>query len=359
MRATPAFDGIRGVAILSVLLYHGNFPWAQGGFVGVDAFFVLSGFLITTLLLEEREARGRIALGRFWARRALRLLPALFLFLGALLALEGVEALRGREAGRWITGPQTLAVSAYYANWVKALRLFPLGRVDHAWSLSIEEQFYLLWPLLLVGAFALRATPRRIGILALLLAAASAVWRAVLYAKTGDSQRGYAGTDVRADVLLMGCALAAFSFRATAPSQGAARAAGAAGLLAVAALVATTALARSDDPRWYRGGLTVAAFLGAALVAAAWDGRGAVVRLLSLPPLRALGKISYGVYLWHVPVLQKLQGAVPLPEPLGFVVAASAAIGIAWLSYRFVERPILAWRDRGRGEPPYAGSTRA
>jgi peptidoglycan/LPS O-acetylase OafA/YrhL len=122
--------------------------------------------------------------------------------------------------------------------------------------------------------------------------------------------------------------------------------------------VATTALARSDDPRWYRGGFTVAAVLGAALVAAAREGGGALVRLLSLPPLRALGKISYGVYLWHVPVLRKLQGAIPLPEPLGFVAAASLAIGIAWLSYRFVERPVLAWRDRAR-TPPYGGSTRA
>ena len=359
MRATPAFDGIRGVAILAVLLYHGEVSWARGGFVGVDAFFVLSGFLITTLLLEEREATGRIALGRFWVRRGLRLLPALFLLLAGLGALEALEALRGREPGRWITGRQAVAVAAYFANWVKAFRAFPLGRVDHAWSLSIEEQYYLVWPLLLVAAFALRASPRRIGALALVLAGLSAVWRAWLYAKTGDSQRGYAGTDTRADVLLFGCALAAFSFRAPAPSPRAVRGVAVLGLLALVALAVTTVLARSDDPRWYRGGFTVAAAVGTVLVAAAAQGRGLVTAILSLAPLRALGRISYGVYLWHVPVMRKLQGAVPLPEPLPLILAAGLSIAIAWLSWRLVERPILAFRDRRAAPRPQAGSTRA
>ena len=359
MRPTPAFDGIRGVAILAVMLYHGEVSWARGGFVGVDAFFVLSGFLITTLLLEEREARGRIALGRFWVRRGLRLLPALFLLLATLGALEAFDAARGRAPGGWITGRQAVAVAAYFANWVKALRAFPLGRVDHAWSLSIEEQYYLAWPLVLAAAFAWKASPGRIGALALVLAGLSAVWRAWLYARTGDSQRGYAGTDTRADVLLFGCALAAFSFGAPARPPRAARAVAAAGLLALAALAVTTAFARSDDPRWYRGGFTVAAALGSVLVAAAAQGRGVVAGLLSLAPLRALGRISYGVYLWHVPVMQKLEGAVPLPAPLPLLLTAGLSIAIAWLSWRFVERPVLRRRDRGRSPVGQGVSTRA
>jgi peptidoglycan/LPS O-acetylase OafA/YrhL len=205
-----ALDGVRALAVAGVLLYHGGVAWLPGGFLGVDLFFVLSGFLITSLLLAEREATGRIDLGRFWVRRARRLLPAAFAVIGVCLVV--VALLPPGEAAR--TRADALASLGYVNNWhqVLAERSYfeSFGRpslLEHLWSLAVEEQFYLLWPLLL-GFGLSRLGRRRTAIVTLTAAAASGLAMGLLFEPGSDPSRVYFGTDTHASGLLAGALLA-------------------------------------------------------------------------------------------------------------------------------------------------------
>src|SRR4051794_37061372 len=288
----PALDGLRGVAVLGVVLYHAGVGALSGGFLGVDLFFVLSGFLITSLLVLEWRTRGRIALGAFWARRARRLLPALLLVLVAVALLDRW----GGDGTPIATRGDIGATLGYVQNW----HLLAGGNgyfeqsalpspLQHAWSLSIEEQFYLLWPLLLgallAGAAAGRSAGRRLRralLVTIAAAAASAVAMAVLHPAGADPSRVYYGTDTRACSLLLGSALAvalslwADHLRAVPtgdPTGGSARyrqarlpvALGWVGVVVVVALWAT---ADGDGDALYPGGM-VAGEVGVALVIAA------------------------------------------------------------------------------------------
>ena len=209
----PALDGIRALAVAAVLLYHGEVSWAQGGYLGVDAFFVLSGFLITSLLLAEWRGEGRIALSAFWARRARRLLPALFLVLagvavyGAVVAAP-VELDQLRRDG--------LSALGYVANWGQIFShqsyfqsFAAPSPLRHTWSLAIEEQFYLVWPLLVAGVLRWRrGSFRSLTMITGALLVASATWMVLLYTPGADPTRVYYGTDTRAQSLLMGALLA-------------------------------------------------------------------------------------------------------------------------------------------------------
>ena len=234
-----ALDGLRGLAVLAVLLFHAGY--LEGGFLGVDLFFVLSGYLITGLLLHEWGGRGSIGLGRFWSSRARRLLPALFLaalvvVIGSwLFAAPGTLAtLRGDLAG----------TVTYTANWRFILQgtsywthLGPASPLQHVWSLAIEEQFYLLWPLVVVGLLRYRRSPRAVLVLAVLLAAASTIAMA-LTASPGDESRAYFGTDTHAAPILLGAALAAlFATRGTLSSSGGRRLLDVTALMAIAGMV--------------------------------------------------------------------------------------------------------------------------
>ncbi len=207
----PGLDGLRALAVGAVLLYHAGMPWMPGGFLGVELFFVLSGYLITSLLLGEWVAEGRIDLGAFWLRRARRLLPALFLLLAVTLVFaiffmpDEVAGLRG----------DTLAASTYVTNWYLAFNqqsYFELvGRpslLQHLWSLAVEEQFYLLWPLLFIGGMRLLRTRQSMRIATLAGAVASTLLMLALYNPDADPSRIYYGTDTRAAGLLIGCTLA-------------------------------------------------------------------------------------------------------------------------------------------------------
>ena len=214
----PALDGMRGLAVMAVLAFHGGMAWARGGFLGVDAFFVLSGYLITSLLLAEWEQTGRIALGRFWGRRARRLLPALLLMV-AVVTL-GARTLLPPEEVRLLRG-DGLAALFYVANWRMILRggdyfaqTASPSPLEHTWSLGIEEQFYLVWPLLMAGLLAgtLAVAARRAAlahaiVLCAIGAAASTVLLATLY-RSDDPGRAYYGTDTRGASLLVGAGLA-------------------------------------------------------------------------------------------------------------------------------------------------------
>jgi peptidoglycan/LPS O-acetylase OafA/YrhL len=349
----PALDGLRGLAVSAVLLFHAGL--LTGGWLGVDLFFVLSGFLITTLLLKEHEEQGRIDVVRFWGRRARRLLPALFLLLGLLAALA--PGFGDREAVARLRS-NALATLAYVANW-QALHehrdywaLFGrAGPLDHAWSLAIEEQFYLVWPLL--ALLLLRSAPRRRWLrLSTVALAAAAMALTVVYFETGaGTARVYYGSDTRAAAILVGCALAAWMdgvpFQRASPSfPGGLQVLG---VLAAAALGCAWIWLDGTSALPYRGGLAACQLLGAAVIAAAVrDARGPLVALLSLRPLVALGVISYGLYLWHWPIYCLLS-----PARTGWTGAPlttariAASVAVAAVSYLLIERPVRG----GRFEP--------
>jgi peptidoglycan/LPS O-acetylase OafA/YrhL len=355
----PALDGVRAFAVVAVLAFHGGVGFLPGGFLGVDAFFVLSGFLITSLLLAESARSGRIDLPAFWGRRARRLLPALLVMLVAVAAVSRVLV----PAPEWPgLRADALAAVAYLANWRMMDRggdyfaaTAPPSPLQHTWSLGIEEQFYLLWPLVLLAVMALvrrpAARPRAVLGLCVAGGVASALAAAVLY-DPRHVDRDYYGTDTRAVALLVGCGLAALL--AGRPAEGDARRHRLLGGLALAGVVLTAALwaTAGGGAGWlYRGGLTVAALATAAVIAhAVASPRSPTARFLSLAPLVAIGRISYGLYLWHWPLFQWLSGSrtgltgTPL---LAARFAATAAVAVA--SYLLVEMPIRTARwPRGR-----------
>lgn len=346
----PALDGVRAIAVAAVLVFHGYPGWLPGGFLGVDAFFVLSGFLITALLLGEREHTGRIGLARFWGRRARRLLPALLLVLVAVVLL-----------GRFTLAPEelpglrrdALAALGYVANWRMVYRggdyfaqTAATSPLQHTWSLGIEEQFYLGWPLLLI--LLLR---RRAAVLAAAVtgAVASGVACALLYRPGGDPGRVYYGTDTRAGALLLGCALAVLlSGRAVGAQLR--RAVAVAGALGTVTLAWAWLHAGGADAWLYRGGLTGLGLAVAAVLAHLVTAPGGVAaRLLSLLPLVWLGRVSYGVYLWHWPLFLALTAdRLGFAGPGLFAVRVAATLLAAAASYYLVEQPIRQGRLPGR-----------
>lgn len=366
-----ALDGLRAVAVALVLADHGGIPGVSGGFIGVDLFFVLSGFLITALLLDELGRTGRIDLPAFWIRRGRRLLPALVLM---VLTVAAAHEIFPPDA---VAGLRDDAVSAFLwvANWrfvAQQTDYFTQGGtpspLQHAWSLGVEEQYYFVWPLLLIGvalllAYLARRRDRRasvggvrlaVFVVATLGAAVSAAAAAAL-ASDATRDRVYFGTDTRAQALLIGAAAAAllvgdwpalmagWSVIGTRWGRWAVRLLPPAGLavLAVAAHHATGTAAE------FRGGLlTVVAVAAIAVIApVALHQTGLVARTLSWRPLVGLGMISYGVYLWHWPVFLVLNGErTGWSGPALFVARCTATVAIAALSWWLIEQPVRRWQ---------------
>ncbi|MGZ6925420.1 MAG: DUF459 domain-containing protein [Acidimicrobiia bacterium] len=345
----PALDGLRGLAVLGVLAFHGQLAIASGGFLGVSAFFTLSGFLITSLLLLERERTGRIGLLRFWTRRARRLLPAALVALAGI-AVYGAFVATGHQASR--IGGDGLSALAYVANWrfvigdqsYAALFSAP-SPVQHFWSLAIEEQFYLVFPLMLIGLCTVLRT--RVGLrrALLVLTAASIATGWLLWSPGHDPARVYYGTDTRAAELLIGAVLATMlAGRRRSRVRGRRIATATAGSVALVLLVVAWATFSQSTTFLYRGGFALHALLTALVIAAARLPR-PVARVLAIRPLRELGLVSYGVYLYHWPIFLWLDsGRVGIDGFALFVIRCAVTLGVAVASYRWVEQPIRAGR---------------
>lgn len=312
LRAAPervhALDGIRALAVAAVVVYHLDQSALPGGFLGVDVFFVLSGYLITTLLVEEWSDRGSIALGGFWRRRVRRLLPPMVV---TLLGVALVTPWRFEDVAERVRG-ESFAALAQVGNWFEAFAgrsyFEDIGRpppLQHLWSLGVEAQFYLVWPLVAVVVLSL-AGRRGLIRVAAAGAVASFAAMAVLFDPGGDPSRIYYGTDTRAGTLLVG-ALLALAWPRRLLRRGVEATAvwvlDAAGLLALAGLTALVLELDGASPAAYRGGLLLAAALAGLLVASAVHPEGHVGRVLSARPLVWLGTRSYAVYLWHWPVI--------------------------------------------------------
>ena len=350
----PALDGLRAVAILFVLLHHtaafltpslaaSLFP---GGFLGVDLFLVLSGFLITTLLLERRD-RERRPIGTFYLRRVLRLIPALVLLLLANLLYAVIVGRGVADALRSIG-----VVMLYVTNWAELAGISISNYVTHLWSLAIEEQFYLVWPLLLFVALRLLGAPRRVIWVAIAIAIAAAVWRAILFESGDPWLRLYLRTDTRADSLAIGALLALIGRdRVGLALPGGARSGVAAA--ALIALVAAAALIQPYAPFLYLGGFTLVAIVAAILIACVLDGRGPVARALSLRPVVWIGVLSYSLYLWHFGIFQIVASDTSSwSAPPRVVLAWGLTFAVAFASYRLVELPALRLKRRlGRAAP--------
>jgi peptidoglycan/LPS O-acetylase OafA/YrhL len=357
-------DGIRAVAVMAVLFYHAEAPWALGGFLGVETFFVLSGFLITSLLLAEWHSSGRIDLRNFWLRRARRLLPAVWLL---LLILPFLAVLFARDAMPRLREDIPAALF-YITNWVYIVREVPyfeaFGRpplLQQLWSLAVEEQFYLLWPLLLAGILRVFKNNRHaLLITTLALITLSSVWMAVLYSPGSDPLRVYYGTDTRAAGFLIGAALAmVWSPRPAAGAQVQRRAeiSGWAGLLALVILYTQL---NEFQPFLYRGGILLTALASALVIVGASSAGTSLSRLLELPPLRWIGSRSYSIYLWHWPIFMLTRPGfdVDLPALPLRIAQVTVTFVLAEWSYRRVEIPVrqhgfrasfAAWRSNFNG----------
>ncbi len=399
---SPGLDGMRAFAVLAVIAFHNGFTWLLGGYYGVDAFFVLSGYLITSLLLAEWRGTGTVGLGAFWARRARRLLPAVLVL---VLVIGVVAAVWPASFDATNLFTQSLATVGYSANWYYAtthVTYFTASAAPspllHTWSLAIEEQFYLVWPLVVLAVLGgwrrngrRRSGPDpagsagdddanrgstagpesdawRRGRLRILLyisvfgAAASAILMAAVSSDANGINRAYYGTDTRAQGLLVGAALAtAFTLW----GHGRARS-GQAGWAAIG-LVGAAAVAvmwvSVPEPSWlaFHGGFLLVSMSCAAVVASVIKApAGVVPRLLATWPLRSLGRISYGVYLWYWPVLLVVSqqrtglGLWPL-----FAWRVAITVVLAAISYFLVEQPIrrgaLPWRRALVAAPLAAG----
>ncbi|WP_135458027.1 acyltransferase family protein [Mycobacterium sp. DL99] len=365
-RDIPALDGIRAIAVALVLAGHGGVPGMAGGFIGVDVFFVLSGFLITSLLLDEYRRTERIDLKGFWIRRAKRLLPAMVLM---TLAVVIARPLFPSDA---VTTLREDAVAAFFwmANWMFVATdtdYFSQGSapspLQHTWSLAVEEQYYVIWPLLVLAAAllvrrrsagAVRVTVFVLAVLGLVGSAVAAIW---MSGDAGELNRVYFGTDTRAQALLVGAAAAALLVRdwsALTMSGTLIRArwrrwiAWVLPVIGVAVLAAAAHLATGSADEFHHGLLIIVA-LGAVFVVApvALDQDGYVARALAWYPLVTLGVISYGVYLWHWPIFQILNGErTGLQGWSLLALRCAVTIAVSWVSWWAIEQPVRHWRPQ-------------
>jgi len=346
----PGLDGLRALSVLATFLVHANVG-APGGFLGVSSFFTLSGFLITAVLVSEHRSRGRIALGMFWQRRARRLMPAalMTIVLAGLATLWLGDATQVHELFGDVVG--TLA---YVANWRfilagtnYAAEFSGQSPLLHFWSLAIEEQFYIVYPLVMVGALAVSARWRWSVPAVLLLGIVASVCAGISASGSAETiNELYFRTDIRAGELLVG-ALFGYWWASGGRNMGEAahRVVRWVGAVLLAVMMVLIVKADHHDLYWYQGGLPAYSLVTVGVVLAAVEPRGLVRRVLGWRPLVWIGVVSYGAYLAHWPLFMWLQTDTDLSGPMRLLVGTTATLALAYLSYRVVELPV---RERRR-----------
>lgn len=358
----PALDGMRACAVLAVMLFHGGIPHMDGGFMGVDAFFVLSGFLITSLLIGEWRQALTIKLGAFWVRRARRLLPALLLMLLFVAFFAAVIVPKGTYGALRLDAWATLL---YVSNWHFILvnsnyfnETSASSPLLHTWSLAVEEQFYVIWPLVVLGVLHFTRSLRALFALCCAAAIGSALWMHHVYQGGLNTNRAYLGTDTRSQCLFIGCALAVGLVLVTQRSHEEGRLAkgelwrpktsagrlwcGTLGVAGAAGAVTLWVLTTSTSTFPYSGGFFLIGLSVASVVLSAVAApRSIVPRMLSWAPVRYVGRISYGLYIWHWPIfiwLDHTRTGLYGYELFAFRVLVTFAVSV--VSFHLVERPI-------------------
>ena len=352
-RYVPALDGLRSFAVLAVIFYHMHLGWAPGGLMGVTIFFVISGYLINGLLVAEQQQTGRIDILAFWMRRIRRLFPAIFLSVAGTVALCTLFDHTLLDKMR----PDIIPSLLFYNNWWQIFRDLSYfeaagdpSPLTHFWSLSIEEQFYVVWPLLLIVLFKLKVGKKTISRVALVLALVSAVEMALMFNPHGDPSRIYYGTDTRAMSLLLGVWLAvawpsaAFGEEPSLSNRNQATWIGfnIAGIVALGALVAIIGFTNGYSAFPYYGGIALTSVLSAVVIAVLVVPETWLAKVFALPPFVWIGKLSYGMYLWHFPILLLTSNpntTTATPWWM-YVIQLALIIGVAWLSFTFIEDPI-------------------
>ena len=349
----PALDGLRTLAVLAVIGYHLSLKWMVGGLLGVTVFFVLSGYLITSLLIQELQESDTINLPNFWLRRVRRLFPAIVLVVCMTAILCGIfnHGLLTKMK------PDIVPSLFFFNNWWQIFHdvsyfeaMGAPSPLAHCWSLAIEEQFYLVWPVLLLVAHKVGANRKTVRIITLVLIVISVLLMAILYVPGEDPSRVYYGTDTRAFSLLIGAFLAFMWPAAQLRSSKKARALGtrtilimdAVGVVALVGLILMFIFADGMSPLLYRGGILLCSCLTAVVIAVTVHPASKLGRAIGCAPMVWVGKRSYGIYLWHYPLILLFMPIFPgHTEPWWFMLIEVAVIvGVSALSYRFVENPI-------------------
>ena len=350
-RYIPAIDGLRAFAVFAVIFYHMGLPFAQGGLLGVTVFFVISGYLITGLLASEWDSTRTIDLPQFWLRRIRRLFPAIVTVIAVMAAVFSVASPLLLTKMR----PDIIPGLFWFENWwyiVRDLSYFEAAGapspLTHFWSLAIEEQFYLVWPIILLGVFKAGASKKAVRRICLVLAVVSAIAMAVLYDPAGDPSRVYYGTDTRAFSLLIGAWLSFAWPGAQLTPEGtrdvpatSVRVLDAVGVAAFLGIVAMCVFVNGFSDFMYYGGLALCSVLSAVVIAVLAHPRSLFARVAACKPLVWIGQRSYGMYLWHFPIIELLEprNATALPWWIHLVEIALVLV-ISHLSYQYIETPI-------------------
>lgn len=345
----PTLDGVRALAVLLVLIHHVEFitpltyAYLPGGFLGVDLFFVLSGFLITSLLIEEFNGHGLISLSRFYMRRALRLLPAV----GAALLVSLVAGLIVGFESIGMTPLRTASIFFYFTNWVRAFETPELWLLAHFWSLAIEEQFYLVWPVVLFSLLRRGIGHRKVVIIVSLAALGSIAWMTFLWSHRLPVLRVYSGSDTRGHTLLIGCLLALVLQWGFIPSTWARNnVVQLLGYFSLVLFLLASLWLQVGDPFLYRGGFALVAICAAGLILSVLFSKSGFIHSVMTHQIALwLGKRSYGLYVWHWPIyflLGKIGGSAFILKSVAIVLT----LGVAALSYRFIESPFLKMKLR-------------
>ena len=347
LRHVPGLDGLRGLSVISVMCFHAAIVGASGLYMGVDGFFVLSGYLITSLLIGDITKNGSVSFGSFWSRRARRLLPALFVMMFVVLFVEVGWGDKAQFAS--IRG-DAIAALAYVSNWYYIWThtgYFGQGQavspLQHTWSLAIEEQFYVVWPLLVAAVLKLRKSLKSMFMLSLVGSILSAILMAIVYGNGSGLNAAYYGTDTRAQALLIGCALAfLLNKKEVVNNPKFVNVVAALGPIAFGVVAIIWAFA-GGPPSWmFHGGFFISD-VGVAIViaSATLAPRRLFSQALSVAPLRYMGKISYGLYLWHFPIFIVINEArTGFSGAALFAIRFGITVLVAVVSYYVIEQPI-------------------